>query len=155
MNAEITSYMEWLDRQREEVRQLLLGLTAEQLNWMPLPQATNSVYQLAQHIAWNELWWIGTKLAGRPFPYPWEGNEDLEGSGEDAADLLFWLDQAATTTADVLGGLEPSALDHTRTLTGSEGTNQRSVRWILVHVVEHNAEHLGQIRLTLQLYEGW
>ena len=154
MEIELTAYIEHLAQLREHIRDVLLGLTAEGLNWTPLPEDTNSLYQLTQHTAWNELWWIGTKLAERPFPYSWEGNEDLEGTGEDAADLLFWLDEAAAATNGILGNLEPTALNEQRTLSSDTGEEQRSVRWIILHVVEHTAEHIGQMRLTRQLWEA-
>ena len=154
MTTELAAYIEHLEQLRENVRDVLLGLTAEGLNWTPLAEDTNSLFQLAQHSAWNELWWIGTKLADRPFPYPWEGNEDLEGTGEDAADLLFWLDEAAATTNDVLGNLEATALEEQRMLSSDNGEEQRGVRWIMVHVIEHYAEHIGQMRLLRQLWEA-
>jgi uncharacterized damage-inducible protein DinB len=154
METELAAYIEHLEQLHENIRDVLLGLSAEGLNWTPLAEDTHSLFQLAQHSAWNELWWIGTKLADRPFPYPWEGNEDLEGLGEDAADLLFWLDEAAATTNHVLGTLEPMALEEQRTISSDKGEEQRSVRWIILHVIEHYAEHIGQMCLLRQLWEA-
>ena len=120
-----------------------------------MPEATNSIYNLAQHSAWVELWWIGSVAGRQPFPYPWEGNEELEGQGEDAADLLFWLDEAATLSHAVLGGLHDEQLDELRTRTRANGQQEQfSGRWIVVHTIEHYAEHLGQMRLTRQLWEA-
>lgn len=154
MEKELTAYIQHLEQLRENIRDVLLGLTAEGLNWVPLAEDTHSLFQLAQHSAWNELWWIGTKLADRPFPYSWEGNEDLEGTGEDAADLLFWLDEAAATTNDVLSHLKATALEEQRMLSSDKGEEQRSARWIILHVIEHYAEHIGQMRLVRQHWEA-
>ena len=124
MPGEIESYVSLLEQMREAVRDELLGLDANSLNWRPLPEATNSVYNLAQHSAWVERWWIGSVLASQPFPYEWSNNEDLEGRGEDAADLLFWLDEAASSTREVVERLTPDELAGVRTRTRSDGSEQ-------------------------------
>ena len=155
MADEITFYLTWLDQMRQAVRDALLGLDAEGLNWRPLPTETNSAYNLAQHSAWVELWWIGSVTAQRPFPYPWEGDEELEGQGEDAADLLFWLDEAATSSKAVLEALTPDQLSETRPRSRADGsTDMVSVHWAIVHTIEHYSEHIGQMRLTRQLWEA-
>ena len=155
MTPEIQRYTDWLDSMREAVRQALRGLDADGLNWKPLPSGTNSVYNLAQHCAWVEQWWIGTVLAGAPFPRSWVGDEELEGRGDDAAELLFWLDEAATTSRAALEALEPGALDEQRVQRRDDGSDRTlSVHWIIVHTIEHYAEHIGQMRLTRQLWEA-
>ena len=154
MSDEIDFYVAHLDGLRQRVRDVLLGLTADGLNWKPLPAGTNSVYNLAQHVAWVEQWLIGHELGGRSFPYDWSQGQDLSGSGEDAADLLVWLDEAATVTADVLSHLEPGALDETRRRIEDGIERTRSLRWLVVDTIEHYAEHLGQMRLTRQLWES-
>lgn len=155
MADESTFYLTWLDEMRQAVRDALLGLDAAGLNWRPLPAETNSVYNLAQHCAWVELWWIGSVAGQRPFPYPWEGDEELEGQGDDAADLLFWLDEAATTSKAVLGGMTHADLQDTRTRTRADGSiSTVSVHWTVVHTIEHYSEHIGQMRLTRQLWEA-
>ena len=155
MTSEIDSYLSWLEAMRQNVRDALLGLDADGLNWKPLPAETNSVYNLAQHSAWVEQWWIGSVLAGQTFPYDWSDDQDLKGQGEDAADLLVWLDEAATVSKATLESLTPSALDELRTRTRADGSEEQlSVRWIIVHTIEHYAEHIGQMRLTRQLWEA-
>jgi hypothetical protein len=154
MSQEIDFYLTHLDHVRQAVRDVLLGLTADGLNWKPLPAGTNSVYNLAQHVAWVEQWVIGHELGERPFPHDWSQGQDLAGSGEDAADLLFWLDEAATTTGTVLASLERGALDGTHTKDEAGVEVIRPIRWFIVDIIEHYAEHLGQMRLTRQLWEA-
>jgi hypothetical protein len=154
MKSEIETYLETLSQQRQHVRDVLLGLTAEGLNWKPLSANTNSVYNLAQHVAWVEQWKIGHEAGGRPFPHDWSHGEDLNSEGEDAADLLFWLDEAATTTTDVVGSLQSDTLDVLRTTTEDGVEPNQPLRWFFVQVIEHYAEHLGQMYLTRQLWEA-
>ena len=154
MSDEIDFYVTHLDGLRQAVRDVLLGLTADGLNWKPLSADTNSVFNLAQHVAWVEQWLIGHELGGRSFPNDWSQGQDLSGSGEDAAELLVWLDEAATVTADVLSHLEPGALDETRRRIEDGIERTRSLRWLVVDTIEHYAEHLGQMRLTRQLWQS-
>ncbi len=150
----IPTYRRFLDSQRDAVREVLLGLDAGGLNWRPLGEGSSSIYNLAQHCAWVETWLIGFVAGGRPFPYDWSENQDLLGSGEDAADLLFWLDEAATTTEQVLAELDQELLDIARQEDPSAHGEPQTRRWAIVHAIEHYAEHLGQMRLTRQLWES-
>ncbi len=153
--GEIDFYRERLDDLRQKLRDALLGLSADGLNWKPLAEGANSVYNLAQHSAWVEQYWIGFVLGQHPGGRVWEGDEDLEGQGEDAADLLFWLDEAATVSQEVLGELHDEQLDELRSRTRADGRQEQfSGRWIVVHTIEHYAEHLGQMYLTRQLWEA-
>jgi hypothetical protein len=150
MTDEVQAYLAHLDSMRQAVREVLLGLAEDGLNWRPLPEQTNSVYNLAQHVAWVEQWQIGHLLGRQPFPYDWSAGQDLRGTGEDAADLLFWLDEAATSTRAVLETLTATTLGENR----PRDDHEVSVRWLILHTIDHYAEHLGQMRLTRQLWEA-
>ncbi|MBA3944116.1 MAG: DUF664 domain-containing protein [Herpetosiphonaceae bacterium] len=155
MESEITTYTRLLDRMREDVREVLLGLYGAGLNWRPLPTDTNSVYALAQHSAWVEDWWIGSVAARAPFPHNWDNDEDLASSGDDPADLLVFLDQAAVRTAAFFATLDPDELGARRERIRRDGSvDTRSVRYCIVHTIEHYSEHIGQMRLTRQLWEA-
>ena len=151
--SETGLYLQQLKELREAVREVLFGLPAEGLNWTPLPEETNSIYVLAKHSAWVEEWWIGCVLGRQPERD--DRADDLEGTGEDAADLLFWLDEAATTSKSVIEQLRPEDLEETRTRTRADGSEEQiSGRWTIMHTIEHYAEHIGQMRLTRQLWEA-
>lgn len=157
--SEQATYIELLDDMREGVRAVLLGLHGEGLNWQPLPTDTSSIYNTAQHCAWVEDYWIGFIAAeqGFPyqFPYRWDNNEDFNSSGEDPSDLLVLLDHAATRTAAFFAALQPGDLDASRTRTRGDGLQEtRTVRWGIIHTIEHYSEHIGQMRLTRQLWEA-
>lgn len=155
MTSELTTYTELLDEMRQAVRDALLGLYGEGLNWKPLPTDVNSIYNLAHHSAWVEDWWIGSFAAQQPFPHQWDNGEDLTGSGDDPADLLFFLDQAADRTNKFFATLTPDLLDAERTRTKNNGmTEALTVRWCIVHTIEHYSEHIGQMRLMRQLWEA-
>lgn len=153
MTNEVRVYLARLEELRQSVREVLLGLAEDGLNWKPLPEGANSVYNLAQHAAWVEHWQIGHQIAGQPFPYDWSAGQDLLGTGEDAADLLFWLDEAATTATAVLQPMTAEEMDGSRIIDHNGREREVAVRWFVVHTIDHYAEHLGQMRLTRQLWE--
>lgn len=150
MNTEISWYIERLEQLRDDVRQVLLGLDSDGLNWKPIPDTTNSIYMLAQQCVRVEQAWISQDMTG----YAWLGTEDLEGVAEDAADLLFWLDEAATATACALASLDSAALDKPMVVKRNSDEFQRMPRSIIVHVIEQYAERLGTMRLMRQLWEA-
>ncbi len=154
MNTEISWYIERLEQLRDDVRQVLLGLDSDGLNWKPIPDTTNSIYMLAQQCVWVEQAWISQDMTGQPFPNDWLDNENLEGIAEDAADLLFWLDEAATATACALTSLDSAALDEPIVVKRNSDEFQRMPRAIIVHVIEQYAECLGTMRLMRQLWEA-
>lgn len=154
MPRENSNYVKWLEDMRQAVRDVLLGLDERGLNWRPLPERTNSIFNLAQHCAWVERWQIGTMVGGQEFPYDWSHNEDLQGSGEDAADLLFWLDEAATASRQILERLPSARMDETRMVERGGIQQEVTLRWFVVHTIEHYSEHIGQMRLTRQLWEA-
>ena len=153
-DGELELYRVLLDDHRTAVRQVLLGLSADGLNWRTLPGETSSIYNLAQYCAWIESWLIGWRAGGRPFPYDWSENQDLRSAGEDAADLLFWLDEAAAASEQVLTRLTGAMLDAPDEPASGQDAKPRTRRWAIVHAIEHYAEHIGQMRLTRQLWEA-
>jgi hypothetical protein len=54
----------------------------------------------------------------------------------------------------VLKSLPPGALDTTRTHTEDGVERIVPLRWFVVDIIQHYAEHLGQMRLTRQLWEA-
>ncbi len=152
--SELATYAAFLDDLRERVRTVLLGLYGEGLNWRPLA-AANSIYGLAQHAAWVEVYWVSTVVGAQPFPYDWGNNADLAASGEDTAELLTFLDEAAAHTAAALAVLSDSELGAVRQRTRRDGQAQEfTVRWCLIHTIAHYTEHIGQMELTRQLWEA-
>jgi len=150
MNSEITSYLELIEELRGQVGRIVADLPAEALNWRPVAgegdHATNSLAVLAAHVAGSEHFWIyevvGQGPATRDRPA-----EFVTVAGE-AAELVARLAKTGEETRQTVGALTAGSLDENRSLE----EHTFSVRWCILHVIEHTALHLGHMQLTYQLW---
>jgi uncharacterized damage-inducible protein DinB len=152
MNPELTHYLQLLDDLRGQVRALIADLPAEALNWRPVAgadeHATNSLAVLAAHVAGAERFWIAEVIGGRPATR--DRDAEFRTIAGEAAELLRRLDSVAAETTEGLPSLSEADFDGTRVARGREVT----VRWGILHVIEHTALHLGHMQLTNQLWMG-
>lgn len=148
MLPEITEYLDSLDRQRTKIFETLEGAPREAWNWMPTGDETNSLFVLAKHCIGSEHGWI-FEILGRGQQTRVRSAEFVA-RGEAPDDLRAEFQRVANETRKVLGALTE---DELVTARFRESHGQVSVRWIILHVIEHFSEHLGQMYLTKQLWE--
>jgi uncharacterized damage-inducible protein DinB len=90
---------------------------------------------------------IGIHLDDDGMPLPAHGTHPASLAGKTAADYLTMLRRARAATHARVRGWDDRAIEQTRLVDG----NEVSCAWILFHVVEHFAQHLGQIALLTSL----
>jgi uncharacterized damage-inducible protein DinB len=152
MINELENYQHRIENLRGQIRDIIDDLPAEALNWRPLENsddhAINSLAVLATHVTGAEHFWISEVIGRRP---PTR-NRDAEFVTEasDAAQLIKRLDDVAEETAQIFTALSEVDLGDTR----QNRDKKISVRWALLHVVDHYALHLGHIQITYQLWNG-
>jgi uncharacterized damage-inducible protein DinB len=152
MISELENYRLRIENLRGQIRNIIVDLSAEALNWRPLENtddhAINSLAVLATHVAGAEHFWISEVIGRRP---PTR-NRDAEFVAEasDAAQLIKHLDDVGEETTQIFATLSEADLSDIRRHNGKE----ISVRWILLHVVDHYALHLGHIQITYQLWNS-
>jgi hypothetical protein len=154
MHPEIQAYLERINDVRGQMRALLESLSAhdlpEVLNWRPIEgdddHATNSLGVLAVHTAGAEHFWIGEVIGGMP---PTR-DRDAEFRSEilDVREIVKQLDVVGVETRNVMEWLTPANLEETRFARGKV----IPVRWIILHIIDHSALHLGHMQLTYQLW---
>lgn len=143
---EIENYLHYLERLREHALKTLDGLDERVLNWKPLEEETNSLYALATHVIGSEHGWIyevlgrGEKTRDRP--------AEFAAKGSDLAGLRARYEATAKETSNLLAFRTSEDLETTRE---HEKYGLVTERWIILHVIEHYAEHIGQMYLTRQL----
>lgn len=138
-----------LAEQHQDLRQAIEGLDADALNWTPGSEM-NSIAVLITHSLGAEHSLITTAL-GEPIDRDREA--EFQATAGSVADL--------TATIDRVDGIVPGLIDRLTEddLATERGRpNDRLGRtkpgiWWLLHAVEHNREHMGQIFLTRQMYE--
>ena len=150
MLSELDNYLQRIEDLRGQVRSLIADLPAEALNWRPTEgvdeHATNSLAVLATHVAGAEHFWIAEVIGGRPTTRDRDSEFKLEVA--DAAELARRFDAVQAETCEVFSALTAADLVGTREARGKTV----SVRWGILHVIDHTALHLGHMQITYQLW---
>lgn len=154
MLSEIQESLEHLRALRAQVLQTLAGLNADALNWSPTRENTNSLYVLATHCIGSEHGWIyeilGRGAQTRNRPAEFGAMADLAAQGNELTALRAQYEKVAQETETLLATRTAQDLLTTRYRTPYGDVSER---WIILHVIEHYSEHLGQMYLTRQLWE--
>jgi uncharacterized damage-inducible protein DinB len=152
MLKEIQEYLTVLNELRSQVQKQMEGLSPEALDWQPIrgagELATNSLAVMAAHLAGSEAFWIKEIVARQPI----QRNRDAEFAtqGVSALELQARLVAAAKNTEEILPLLKEGQLAEERKVRDRSVT----VRWSILHVIEHTAQHLGHMQLTRQLWRA-
>ncbi|MDI6754132.1 MAG: DUF664 domain-containing protein [Thermodesulfobacteriota bacterium] len=150
MLKEIENYLSFLDDLRSQVKSLLEGLPKEALDWRPIDgqgeMATNSLTVMAIHLAGSEAFWMKEIIGGQSIHRDRDAEFVVKGLG--FPELIAKLETAAKETPAILSSLTPAQLEETRKFRDRIVT----VRWAILHVIEHFAMHVGHMQLTRQLW---
>ena len=152
MISELDNYLNRLDDLRGQISGLLADLSAEALNWRPIEgkdeHVTNSLAVLTAHLAGAEHFWIAEVIGGRPATR--DRDAEFAVVAATPAELLQILEKVSHETRDVLSALSESDLSGTR----QAKDRMVSVRWGILHVIDHTSLHLGHMQMTYQLWTG-
>ena len=152
MITELDNYLSRLDDLHGQVADLVAGLPAEALNWRPIEgrddHVTNSLAVLTAHLAGAEHFWIAEVIGGRPATR--DRDAEFAVVAATPAELLQILEKVSHETRDVLSALSESDLSGTR----QAKDRMVSVRWGILHVIDHTSLHLGHMQMTYQLWTG-
>lgn len=150
-----------MDDIREELKRSLKGISENELIWQPNPEI-NSIGTLLLHLAHTESWWIEEMIAGKSLSAEFKKQSlfDEFGAGKTSPPAPHhpyqWyferLDKARTRTRKTLLKLKDLNLNDIRYHEEGFERIEFSVRWILYHLVEHEAYHRGQITQLRRLY---
>lgn len=153
--ATLLGFLNW---QRATLALKCEGLTAEQLARRAVPPSTMSLLGLVRHMADVERGWFRRFMAGEEAPprysSPTEPDGDFEGAVGDEAVVeeawAAWREEVAYADRFVAG---VSDLD----LIGARSDparGPRSLRWVLFHMIEEYARHLGHADLLRERIDG-
>ncbi len=137
-----------LRERRADILKTLEGLNADALNWHPLTDDTNSTYALAVHSLGAERRWIHEVVRVRKIER--DRAAEFRARGDDVSKLRTMYDAVARESEEILGQLAEAGMD----VLHGEAPNVHTFRWCILHIIEHYNEHLGQMRLTRQLWEN-
>lgn len=123
------------------------GLSTAALDWAPTTGA-NSLAVLVSHAMGSERFLVAHLAGGRPS----SRNRDAEfhASGLAAVELAGLVRAAGAETEEILSSLTAADMGTFR----QHRDGPKTVRWCVVHALEHLAEHLGHAELTRQLAQA-
>jgi uncharacterized damage-inducible protein DinB len=148
---EKTSMLAALNRHRDAALWKLEGLDDEQLRRPMVPSGT-SLLGTMKHMAWVEYWWF-CETFGREMPVPDFDEDDPDAEfriepDETTADILALYDRARTAADQAAKEIELDEL-------GTAWTGEKvSMRWVLIHMLEEDARHVGQMDVIRELIDG-
>lgn len=149
-------------RMQQELRQRVMSaaadLTPSQLAWVP-EKGGNSIGMLLLHIVEAELFWVQYVCTGRELTVEQKAEYRTELFGDPEVPPLEehpleWftqkLDASHHLVSEFCAELSDPMLDECKHFLDDEGREYEfTVRWILYHLIEHEAGHRAQI-LTLR-----
>ena len=145
----------------EEARKYLLILIKDidntVLDFTPDDRSVETIGTLLLHIAAVEWDWILADIGEKEFSYDkWKDafalRKGVNRPQIKGKDLSFYIEILEETRKEVLDKMcELSDEDLDRIVKPDD--NKFTIEWILYHVIEHEALHIGQISLLKRLYK--
>jgi len=143
----------FLDFQRATLALKCDGLSDDQLRERAVPPSAISLLGLVRHMAEVERNWFRPVLGGEEMSGIFSADLDWEAAWRDAA------------TADVAGAFRAwhAECEHARALvaaapsfdvTGFRSSGYVSLRWVMTHMIEEYARHLGHADLLRERLDG-
>ena len=152
-------YLSGLNDVREQLREALVGMSDEQIGRRAVPGA-HPIGALVLHIGEAEWWWIQCVVAGRKMNDDdrrvshWDVLDDPDGfasKGYSAEYCLDAIDGIRERTRKDLALLTDNDLDRLVSFERRGKTTEVSLRWVLHHLMDHEAQHKGQILMLKRL----
>ncbi|SCG57747.1 DinB family protein [Micromonospora halophytica] len=147
----------WLDYHRDTLLTKCAGLTAEQLRTPSVEPSGLTLLGLVRHMAEVERWWFRVRAAGQDVGGLHSTDEDpdadFNGVAEADAEADFAIFRAEVEAARAAAaGLSLDQTFQRRRRDG--GTDEISVRWVYVHMIEEYARHNGHADLIRERIDG-
>lgn len=138
------------DLQRQSFLWKLEGLSEEQLRWKHTSSGM-SLLGLLKHLVRVELTWFAVRLAGEePSGNPNDDDAWNPTAAESFEELAEQYRRAFTRSNDIARSLP---LDQ-RTIAPASSGETPSLQWVLFHMIEETARHLGHVDIIREAIDG-
>ncbi len=161
LTSAIGYYISAMDDVREQLREAVAPLTNEQLGLRAVAGA-HSIGALTLHIGEAEWWWMRCVIGGheltdedrrQPFWDVLLRPEEFARKGYSAEFCLDVVEDLRRRTRELLASFNDDDLDRIYSHTRRGETIEVSLRWVLHHLADHEAQHKGQILMLKRLLE--
>ena len=146
----------WLDLYRDTVFLKIAGFDADQLSRRAVPPSSMSLIGIVRHLTEVEAYWLRVVLLDeQEVPDYFCTSASPEGDFNDtdpltaAADVAAYRAQLVTTKTNAAAW---SDLDCP--VRGLRNGTPVNLRWILIHLIEEYARHLGHMDLLCEAIDG-
>ncbi len=146
----------WLEFYRATLIVKIAGLDADQLAMRSIPPSTMSPLGIVRHLTEVEAYWLRVVLLDEqdvPDYYCTEASPDGDFDDAEAAtaaaDVVAYRDELVRTRSNAAGWVD---LDGP--VRGLRHGRPVNLRWILSHLVEEYARHLGHLDLLREAIDG-
>ena len=148
-----------MEEVREQLREAVCEMSVEEIARRAVAGA-HSIGALVLHIGEAEWWWMQCILSGhkltledrrKPF---WDVLKDVEKFARlnfTASDCLRTIDEIREETRQTLAQFDGRDFDRPLSLQMRGTQYEYSLRWILHHLIDHEAQHKGQILMLKRL----
>ncbi len=144
---EMTMAGGWLTHLRESAVFKLEGLDGGQLRWRPAPSA-NSLAAIAVHLGYAERLWVRVIFGGETMDMSWRQHM-FDVPPEWSVDDVVSFYRGETTAADAV--LDRAA---SMDLPSAAPIRPTTLRWVVLHLLEETARHVGHMDITRELLDG-
>ena len=151
--SEVDLLVTMLQQHRAAVIASVEGLTDERARRRFVPSLT-TLLGIVNHLAGVERWWFRVNFAGEkdvPLTGTREDTDaDWKAGGVTLAAAIEDYRAAGSESDDIARGKEPDAL----AVRLGPGGFQPTLRWVLVHMIEETAQHVGHADILRELLEA-
>lgn len=152
-------YLSGMEEVREQLGKAVKEVPDEAIGRRAFPGA-HSIGALVLHIGEAEWWWMQHILSGRELtdqvrqaPY-WDVLEDPDGferKGFTTEFCLQEIEKMRNQTREVLSSRTDDDLERITPFERGGEKYEYSLRWMLHHLIDHEAQHKGQILMLKRL----
>ena len=157
--TEIGFYLGGMEEVREQLLEAVEGMTDEHIGRPAVPGA-HAIGALVLHIGEAEWYWMQCVVSGhilteddRRAPF-WDVLKDPQSFSDKSYSAEFCLNEIKKLreqTHETLAAFKDSDLERIFSIERGGETHERSLRWTLHHLIDHEAQHKGQILMLKRL----
>lgn len=155
---ERTALVQRLDQYRAIASGALADVPWERASARLLADTDMTIAGIVRHLAWAEDRWFHGRLLGVEMPAPWDrpGTDEpdiaMRLTADDSVESIVALYRAACERSRVATA-QCDSLDHVAAVP-SFGRGSVNLRWILVHMIEETARHVGHLDVLRDTLRG-
>lgn len=150
MEPELKEYIKIFDNLHIQILSIMSSMSHEELNWSPIPNNSNSPATIITHLLGAESFRIHQIAGGNNIKR--DRDSEFIFQNYNLEELNNTLKTVSIRSKEILEKLTSKALNEIHPSV-REYENNESIRWHILHTIEHYELHIGHLTLTKQFYE--